>query len=112
MAVGPSRSRLDRGRRAGSRPAPGSLPRSAGRCPPERNRRARRTMPLPIEPPYPTILTALQEGRVVPFLGAGASLVGRPDDAAWTESAAFLPRGAELSCLLAREAGFAAMSED
>jgi hypothetical protein len=69
-------------------------------------------MPLPIEPPYPTILTALQEGRVVPFLGAGASLVGRPDDAAWTESAAFLPRGAELSCLLAREAGFAAMSED
>jgi SIR2-like domain len=67
---------------------------------------------MPPQPPYPTILSALKEGRVVPFLGAGASIVGRPNDALWTENATFPPRGAELSCLLAREAQFDAMSSD
>lgn len=69
-------------------------------------------MPPVLEPPYPTILSALEEGRVVPFLGAGASIIGRLDDAPWTENAQFPPRGAELSCLLAREAQFDAMSSD
>src|SRR5262245_15914019 len=64
------------------------------------------------QPPYPTILSALKEGRVIPFLGAGASIVGRAEGALWTENAAFPPHGKELSCLLAREAQFDAMSVD
>src|SRR5262249_33273796 len=64
------------------------------------------------QPPYSTILSALKQGRVVPFLGAGASIVGRPKGAPWTENAEFPPRGAELSCLLAREAKFDAMSSE
>ena len=64
------------------------------------------------EPPYDTIRAALEAGRVVPFLGAGASLVGRPEGSPWTENSAFPPRGAELSCLLAREANFQDVSAD
>src|SRR5512143_2644392 len=69
-------------------------------------------MPGTIEPPYETILDRLEQGLVVPFLGAGASLVGRPDGAVWDDAAAFPPRGAELATLLARKAEFKAISED
>jgi PAS domain-containing protein len=60
-----------------------------------------------IEPPYGVIWNRLKAGKVVPFLGAGASLVGRPQGAAWDEErSAFLPSGRELSRLLAGETSF------
>ena len=64
------------------------------------------------EPPYETIKAALEAGRVIPFVGAGASIVDRPEGIPWTENAAFPPRGAELSCLLAEEAHFQDVSDD
>ena len=51
--------------------------------------------------PYPAILQRLQQGKVVPFLGAGASIVDRPEGAEWKHGAEFPPRGAELSSWLA-----------
>jgi hypothetical protein len=45
----------------------------------------------------------LIEGRVVPFLGAGANLCGRPPAQAWMVNQPFLPSGAELSSYLKRE---------
>jgi hypothetical protein len=49
----------------------------------------------------------MKAGKVVPFLGAGASLAGRPANAKWTgENVAFLPNAAELSRVLADETSF------
>jgi len=46
----------------------------------------------------------MKAGKVIPFLGAGASLVGRPAGATWAgEQSSFLPTGGELSGLLAEE---------
>lgn len=42
----------------------------------------------------------LREGRVVPFLGAGANLCGRPNGADW-RSGQYLPSGGELAAYLA-----------
>src|SRR6266545_947416 len=42
----------------------------------------------------------LRDGTVVPFLGAGANLCGRPDGADWQEGH-YLPSGAELTSYLA-----------
>ncbi len=59
-----------------------------------------------MEPPYGVISNLLKKGRVVPFLGAGASMVGRPDGAAWDAKApAFLPSGGDLSPAPARGGG-------
>jgi hypothetical protein len=57
-------------------------------------------------PPYRMIRDALESGRVIPFLGAGASLVGRPAKAEWKAACGFLPRGAELAKELGRAAQF------
>ena len=67
---------------------------------------------MAFEPPYPVIFDRLSQGKVVPFLGAGASLVGRQDADEWTSAAPFPPRGAELSRLLAQKAAFASVSAD
>ena len=69
-------------------------------------------MPQQIEPPYEVILDRLRQGKVVPFVGAGASIVGRPEGTAWSSESEFPPRGAELSSLLARKAVFASISAD
>lgn len=54
------------------------------------------------DPPYGIIAEKLKQGKVIPFLGAGASLSGRPPDAKWDDSAAaFLPTGSELAHHLA-----------
>ena len=54
------------------------------------------------EPPYGIIANQLKQGNVIPFLGAGASLSGRPADAKWNdESATFLPTARELAHHLA-----------
>ena len=60
----------------------------------------------PDEPPYGLIADALKRGRVIPFLGAGASLSGRPPDKLWDASAPFLPLGSELSRHLAELSNF------
>lgn len=59
------------------------------------------------EPPYGIIWNRLKCGKVVPFLGAGASFVGRKDSAKWMRpDDEFLPSGQELSNFLALEAEF------
>jgi hypothetical protein len=47
----------------------------------------------------------LRDGKVIPFLGAGAALCERPADADW-QKGAFLPSGAELASFLADTYGF------
>jgi hypothetical protein len=59
-----------------------------------------------LDPPYRAISRLLQSGRVVPFLGAGASLVSRPSGVTWKEGDPFLPLGGELSNCLADEANY------
>ena len=49
------------------------------------------------------VVKAMREGRVVPFLGAGANLCGRPPDAVWQAGSSFLPSGSELADHLSRE---------
>jgi SIR2-like domain len=46
------------------------------------------------------VLRRLREGKVIPFLGAGANLCGRPDGADW-RAAPYLPSGKELATYLA-----------
>jgi hypothetical protein len=59
------------------------------------------------EPPYGVLAERFAKGRVVPFLGAGASMVGRPPDARWDAAQPqYLPSGAELAGFLAHEASF------
>jgi hypothetical protein len=65
----------------------------------------------PVEPGLPPdlerhlrlVVKAMREGRVVPFLGAGANLCGRPPDAVWQGGSSFLPSGGELAGHLAQE---------
>jgi len=58
-------------------------------------------------PPYPLIRAKLAEGRVIPFLGAGASLGGRAPKSKWTKGTLdFLPTGAELAVHLALTTAF------
>ena len=65
-----------------------------------------------IQPPYPLIWRSWKEGLVVPFLGAGASFVGRPAGVAFDgDHPAFLPSGWDLSCSLAEESGFPAKED-
>ena len=53
---------------------------------------------------YANLINFMLEGRVVPFLGAGANLCGRPHEATWRErDRAFLPSGGELSSYLSKE---------
>jgi hypothetical protein len=55
---------------------------------------------------YGNLINFMLDGRVVPFLGAGANLCGRPREAAWQEhQREFLPSGFELSTFLSREFG-------
>ena len=60
-----------------------------------------------VEPPYGIIWNRLKAGKVVPFLGAGASLVGRQPGIDWNPTdPEFLPMGVELAHFLADEASF------
>jgi hypothetical protein len=66
------------------------------------------------EPPYEGIWEQWKAGKVVPFLGAGASLNGHPtdDEGQWNpDTSAFLPRGCELANFLARVAAFPSNDE-
>ena len=49
-------------------------------------------------PPYPFIFDKLNNGKVIPFLGAGASLGGREAGATWQKGIrSFLPTAGELA---------------
>ncbi len=62
-----------------------------------------------VEPPYGIILNRLKAGKVIPFLGAGASLTGRGSKAKWESNETnFLPSGSELANFLAEESMFPA----
>jgi hypothetical protein len=53
---------------------------------------------------YANLINFLLDGRVVPFLGAGANLCGRPKQLVWKKGTAdYLPSGTELSAYLAQE---------
>jgi hypothetical protein len=58
-------------------------------------------------PPYPLIRDGLFRGRVIPFLGSGASLGGRDSGVAWVKDVAkYLPTARELAKYLAQMTGF------
>lgn len=54
---------------------------------------------------YRMLLKALLDGRIVPFLGAGVNLCGRPEDANWL-AGNYLPSGSELASYLASNYGY------
>lgn len=60
-----------------------------------------------LTPPYPLILDGLKQGRVIPFLGAGASLGSRASDAEWEKYlVSCVPTANELAKYLAKQAVF------
>lgn len=59
----------------------------------------------PLEAHYRTVIKAITDGRVVPFLGAGANLCGRPPGLSW-QRGQYLPHGGELSAYLAHNFGY------
>lgn len=65
------------------------------------------------EPPYGIISDQLKAGKVVPFLGAGASMTNRgSEDSIWDhENPKFLPSGSELSKFLAGHSEFPSQEE-
>lgn len=51
---------------------------------------------------FNTVVAQIKQGKVVPFLGAGANLASRPKGAAWDpQEHRYLPNGAELARYLA-----------
>jgi hypothetical protein len=58
-------------------------------------------MAEPTETHYRIVAKAIAEGRVVPLLGAGVNMCGRPTGAAWQQGR-YLPSGAELALYLAK----------
>jgi SIR2-like protein len=54
---------------------------------------------------FQLVAKQLMAGAVVPFLGAGVSVCGRPPSESW-ERGRYLPSGAELTEYLAEEAGY------
>jgi hypothetical protein len=62
--------------------------------------------------PYEIIWSAWKRGQVIPFLGAGASLVDRPPGAQFNaRDPKFLPSGWDLSCHLAAASNFPAKDD-
>jgi len=60
-------------------------------------------MSNPLDTHYRMVIKAISEGRVVPFLGAGANLCGRPSEVTWErEQREYLPSGGELAKYLAQ----------
>ena len=55
---------------------------------------------------YTIITKCITDGTLVPFLGAGANLCGRPIDAVWRHGATYLPSGRELAAFLAHDFDF------
>ncbi len=59
------------------------------------------------EPPYELIRDGLRDGKVIPFLGAGSSYVGRTTKMTWSSpDDEFPPMGEELAGYLDQRSGF------
>lgn len=56
----------------------------------------------PLDAHYRTVVKGILDGRVVPLLGAGVNLCGRPAETAWSRGE-YLPSGNELAQYLAKE---------
>lgn len=54
----------------------------------------------PLDDHWRTVIKAMAKGRIVPFLGAGVNLCGRPATARWGRGQ-YLPSGGELAAYLA-----------
>ena len=64
-------------------------------------------MIVSLETHLATVSNAIVSGRIVPFLGAGVNLCGRPPDVAWDKHAGvYLPSGSELAAHLAQSFGY------
>jgi hypothetical protein len=60
-----------------------------------------------LEGHFETVIKGIVEGRVLPLLGAGVNLCGRPVGTAWRpDQTSYLPSGAELSLHLAKSFGY------
>ena len=57
-------------------------------------------MAEPTETHYRIVAKAIAEGRVIPLLGAGVNMLGRPSGTAWQQGR-YLPSGVELAAYLA-----------
>jgi hypothetical protein len=57
-------------------------------------------------PPYSWIAKRLIKGRIIPFFGAGASAVCRPQGALWQPGRPYMPSGEELAASLASAAQY------
>jgi hypothetical protein len=64
-----------------------------------------------VGPPYGFIADSLLDGTAVPFFGAGASAVYRPQNEAWEAGRPFMPFGGELAMMLASAANYPAVEE-
>ena len=47
--------------------------------------------------PFETLVSALADGHLVFFLGAGANLCGRPSQLVWNAGCGYFPNGEELA---------------
>lgn len=68
------------------------------------------------KPPYNVIWEQLKGGKLIPFLGAGASLCSRPvtetgEQRRWSVAEGFPPSGRELAGWLARQCSFPELTE-
>lgn len=63
-------------------------------------------LPEPLQAHFKTVIKGIVDGRIVPFLGAGVNLCGRPRGVSWDPQLSdFLPSGSELSVYLAKNFG-------
>ena len=62
-------------------------------------------MSAPSDAHYRLVANRIKEGKVIPFLGAGANLCDRPENEPW-EKGRYLPDGGELAELLAEKSGY------
>jgi SIR2-like domain len=61
----------------------------------------------PLQAHYQTVVKGMFEGRVVPLLGAGVNLCGRPEESVWKHGQHdYLPSGAELAAFLGEYFGY------
>jgi hypothetical protein len=61
---------------------------------------------MAVHPPYEFIADGLKAGDVIPFFGAAASAVYRPQNERWVSGAQFMPFGDELATTLASAAQY------
>ncbi len=65
-----------------------------------------------MEAHYRMVVKAITDGRVVPFLGAGVNMVGRPPGARFQLGGRYLPSGYELALMLSETFGYTPEGQD